>query len=42
MSKDEIAKLMQRTSEVAANGKYEQYKTSHVHDGTMQNPQWLA
>jgi uncharacterized protein len=42
MSKEEIAKLMQRTSEVAAKGEFEQYKTTHVHDSTMNNPQWLA
>ena len=42
MSKEEIAKLMQRTSEVAVKGEFEQYKTTHVHDSTMNNPQWLA
>ncbi len=42
MLKDEIASLMQRTSEVAAKGEFEQYKTTHIHDSTMNNPQWLA
>jgi uncharacterized protein len=42
MSKDEIDKLMHRTSEVAANGHFEQYKTTHIHDSTISNPQWLA
>jgi hypothetical protein len=42
MSKDEIATLMQRTNEVAAKGEFEQYKTTHIHDSTMNNPQWLA
>ena len=42
MSKEELASLMQRTAEVASAGKFEQYKTTHVHDSTINNPQWLA
>lgn len=42
MTKEEIAALMQRTAEVASAGKFEEYKTTHIHDSTMQNPQWLA
>ena len=42
MTKEEIAALMQRTAEVASGGKFEEYKTTHIHDSTMENPQWLA
>ncbi len=42
LSKEQVASLMDRTKEVAANGNFEQYKTTHVHDSTMNNPQWLA
>jgi predicted aldo/keto reductase-like oxidoreductase len=42
MSKEETAKLMERTSEVAAKGEFELYKTTHNNDSTISNPQWLA
>lgn len=42
MTGAERASLLKKTAEIAANGKLEQYKTSHSHDGTIQNPEWLA
>ena len=42
MSKDEVATLLAKTAPAAANGEYEQYKTTHNFDGTYQNPQWLG
>jgi uncharacterized protein len=38
MSKEEIAGLMQRTAEVASAGKFEEYKTTHTYDSTINNP----
>ena len=42
MSSSEIAALLAKTAPVAAKGKYEEYKTTHNFDGTVQNPQWLG
>jgi predicted aldo/keto reductase-like oxidoreductase len=42
MTETERTALLKKTAEVAANGKYEEYKTTHVHDSTMEHPEWLA
>src|SRR2546422_683117 len=42
MSSPEIAALLAKTAPVAAKGEFEQYKTTHNFDGTVQNPQWLG
>lgn len=42
MSKEEVASLLAKTASASANGKFEQYKTTHNFDGTYQNPQWLG
>jgi len=42
LSKDQLSKLLARTSQAAQSGEYELYKTSHHFDGTYQNPQWLG
>jgi len=42
MSSPESAALLAKTAPVAANGEYEQYKTTQNFDGTVQNPQWLG
>jgi len=42
MSKAEVASLLTKTASASANGKFEQYKTSHTFDGTFHNPQWLG
>ncbi len=42
LSEKERAALLSKTAEVAKNGQYELYKTTHHFDGTYQNPQWLG
>jgi len=42
MSKAEVASLLAKTRSASANGKFEQYKTTHTFDGTYHNPQWLG
>ena len=42
LSKAEVAALLAKTEQVAKNGQYELYKTSHTFDGTYHNPQWLG
>jgi uncharacterized protein len=42
MTESERSALLKKTAEVAAKGKFEEYKTTHVHDSTMQHPEWLA
>jgi aryl-alcohol dehydrogenase-like predicted oxidoreductase len=42
LSKDTVAKLLARTADAAATGKYELFKTSSRYDGTAHNPQWLG
>jgi uncharacterized protein len=41
---DEQQKLavLRKTAPVADGGKFEAYKTSHIYDGTYNNPQWLG
>jgi predicted aldo/keto reductase-like oxidoreductase len=34
--------LLERTAELAKQGKFETYKTTQQHDSTTQNPQWLG
>jgi diketogulonate reductase-like aldo/keto reductase len=36
-----VAAILAKTAQLAANGATELYKTTHVFDGTVQNPQWL-
>ena len=42
MNDAEIAKLLQRTSDAAATGKFELFKTDTRFDATAHNPQWLG
>jgi uncharacterized protein len=42
MSEKEVASLLEKTASAAANGRFEQYKTTHNFDGTYHNPQWLG
>jgi uncharacterized protein len=42
MSESQVAALLAKTAEVAANGGLEPFKTSHQFDGTYHNPQWLG
>jgi hypothetical protein len=41
-TQDEIAQILLRTAEFAADGKYELYKTATGFDGTTHHPGWLG
>jgi diketogulonate reductase-like aldo/keto reductase len=41
MSAAQVAALLAKTAQLAADGSTELYKTTHVFDGTVQNPHWL-
>jgi hypothetical protein len=36
-----VAAILAKTVRLASDGATELYKTSHIFDGTVQNPQWL-
>ena len=38
----DAAAVLAKTAGVAASGEYEQFKTTSVHDGTAENPEWLG
>jgi predicted aldo/keto reductase-like oxidoreductase len=42
MTTEEVAALLGRTRDAAANGQFELYKISQHFDGTAKNPQWLG
>ena len=42
MSQAQVSSLLQRTTQAAANGKYELFKTTSHFDSTAQHPQWLG
>jgi predicted aldo/keto reductase-like oxidoreductase len=42
LSEEMVAELLARTSEAAAQGKFELFKTDTRFDGTAHNPQWLG
>ncbi len=42
MKKEDMDDLLARTSQVAAEGQYELYKTTEKHDSTTSHPQWLG
>jgi predicted aldo/keto reductase-like oxidoreductase len=42
LSRQEVTAMLAKTAEVAKNGQFELYKTSHNFDGTYHNPQWLG
>jgi hypothetical protein len=42
MGKEEVSGLLAKTASASANGKFEEYKTTHNFDGTYHNPQWLG
>jgi predicted aldo/keto reductase-like oxidoreductase len=42
LSKSDVAALLARTSEAAASGRYELFKTDTRFDATAHNPQWLG
>jgi predicted aldo/keto reductase-like oxidoreductase len=34
--------ILEKTAPVSEAGKFEDYKSSHIYDGTYNNPQWLG
>jgi aryl-alcohol dehydrogenase-like predicted oxidoreductase len=42
LTADQIRALLNRTSKLAAEGRYERFKTTNGFDGTAQNPAWLG
>ena len=42
LSREAVARLLARTADEAATGRYELFKTSSRYDGTAHNPQWLG
>jgi len=42
MTAGQTSTLLARTAPFAAQGDYEPYKTTHKHDGTYYNPEWLG
>ena len=42
LSEQQVAKLLAKTRQAAANGEYELFKTSSHFDSTAHNPQWLG
>jgi len=41
LSPEQVAELLARTAAVAANGRYEPYKTGQGYDSTTHHPEWL-
>jgi diketogulonate reductase-like aldo/keto reductase len=41
LERAQVAAILAKTAQLAADGSTELYKTTHVFDGTVQNPQWL-
>lgn len=42
LTQAQVEALLAKTAPVAAEGKFEGYKTTNIFDGTIQNPQWLG
>jgi predicted aldo/keto reductase-like oxidoreductase len=42
MSIDQKLALLAKTAPLAPEGQFEDYKSSHIYDGTVHNPQWLG
>jgi hypothetical protein len=42
LSKDQVAALLAKTAQAAANGDYELFKTSQHFDSTAHHPEWLG
>jgi len=38
----EVHDLLARTAAAAREGRYELYKTTRKHDGTVEHPEWLS
>ncbi len=42
MDKEQKIAVLQKTAPVGTDGKFEAYKSSHIYDGTFNNPKWLG
>ena len=42
MTAGRVAELLGKTAEVAADGKFERFKTTNGFDGTAKNPAWMG
>jgi hypothetical protein len=42
MGEQQKVALLQKTAPVADAGRFEAYKSSHIYDGTINNPHWLG
>jgi hypothetical protein len=42
MSEQQKLAVLQKTAPVSDAGRFEDYKSSHIYDGTINNPQWLG
>jgi aryl-alcohol dehydrogenase-like predicted oxidoreductase len=42
MSAEQKIAVLRKTAPFGGDGKYEDYKNSHIYDGTVHNPQWLG
>jgi aryl-alcohol dehydrogenase-like predicted oxidoreductase len=42
LTAEQVSKLLERTAEVAATGRFEPFKTGNGFDGTAQHPEWLG
>jgi predicted aldo/keto reductase-like oxidoreductase len=42
MTREQKVAVLAKTAPVSAEGKFEDYKSSHIYDGTFHNPQWLG
>ncbi len=42
MDPDEVAFFRKKVADLARDGRFEEYKTTREHDGTIQNPDWLT
>ncbi len=42
LSEAKVQEILAKSAELARDGQYERYKTSHYFDSTFQNPSWLG
>jgi uncharacterized protein len=42
LTENQVADLLARTAQAAADGRFERFKTTNGFDGTAQNPAWLG
>jgi hypothetical protein len=42
MSAEQKIAVLRKTAPFGGDGAFEDYKNSHVYDGTINNPQWLG